>query len=127
MDKNGLVPNKMYKSGEVIFREGDTADRMYYICSGKVQVSSMKNGETVILATLREGEIFGEMALVDSQQRSATVTALENTWVYTFRANHIQEKLKDADPIIHTIMRILVSTVRDLNDRLAKATTTPKT
>ena len=119
-DKIELIPNKMVKKGDVIFWEGDAVDGMHYICCGKVEVSYSRDGKTTVLATLHEGEIFGEMGLVDSQPRSATVTAIENTWIYTFRANLVQEKLRGADPILPMMMKILVSTIRDLNDKLAK-------
>lgn len=120
-----LIPNKMFKKDEVVFNEGDAADGMYYICSGKVEIASINNGKKTVLAHMREGEIFGEMALVDNQPRSATVTALENTWVYTFRINHMQEKIKNLDPMMHSIMTILVATIRHLNDRLAKVESNP--
>lgn len=120
IDKIELIPNKMVKKGDVIFWEGDAADGMHYICSGKVEISATRDGKTTVFATLHEGEIFGEMALVDAQPRSATVTAVENTWLYTFRANLVQEKLKNADPILAMMMKILASSIRNLNEKIAK-------
>lgn len=119
-DKIELVPNKMVKKGDVIFWEGDAVDGMHFICSGKVEVTATRDGKTIKLATLHEGEIFGEMGLVDSKPRSATVTAVENTWLYTFRANLVQEKLAKADPILPMMMKILVNTIRELNEKMAK-------
>jgi CRP-like cAMP-binding protein len=61
--------------GDVIAREGEAGDCMYAVLSGAVEVSC--NGE--LLAMLEEGEVFGEMALLEEGPRSATVTAVTAT------------------------------------------------
>ncbi len=61
-----------YEDGETIIREGDNDPWLYFLLSGKVKIS--KRG--VVIGRLTEvGEIFGEMRIVDSMARSATVTA----------------------------------------------------
>ena len=61
-----------YEDGEAIIREGDNDPWLYFLLSGKVKIS--KRG--VVIGRLTEvGEIFGEMRIVDSMARSATVTA----------------------------------------------------
>ena len=64
---------RSYRKSEIIFEEGDTGNEMYLVHSGKVLVS-VKRGESekVKLAVLNPGDFFGEMALVDDCQRSAT-------------------------------------------------------
>lgn len=65
-----------YEDGEVIIREGDNDPWLYFLLSGKVQVS--KRG--VEISQLNEvGEIFGEMRIVDMMARSATVSAIGPT------------------------------------------------
>jgi len=65
------APVRAYKAGDVIFREGDKAEELYVIQSGKVEI---RLGNRV-LDTLPEHSIFGEMALIDSAPRSATAIA----------------------------------------------------
>jgi len=61
-----------YEDGETIIREGDNDPWLFFLLSGKVKIS--KRG--VLIGRLTEvGEIFGEMRIVDSMARSATVTA----------------------------------------------------
>ena len=60
------------KSGEVLFRTGDAATHMYAVLSGTVRVGSDK----VVYEDVPAGGIVGEMALIDHEPRSATVTAL---------------------------------------------------
>lgn len=70
------APNTMsYAPNSTIFREGETGTLMYAIRRGKVAVQV--RGQTV--DTLGEGEIFGEMALLDQAMRTATVVTLEET------------------------------------------------
>lgn len=65
-----------YEDGEVIIREGDNDPWLYFLLSGKVQVS--KRG--VEISQLSDvGEIFGEMRIVDMMARSATVSAIGPT------------------------------------------------
>jgi CRP/FNR family cyclic AMP-dependent transcriptional regulator len=65
------VPVRVFKQGEVIFHEGDPAKELFVIKSGRVDITSGNR----LLATLSENGIFGEMALIDKEPRSATVTA----------------------------------------------------
>jgi CRP/FNR family cyclic AMP-dependent transcriptional regulator len=65
------APSRSYKAGEVIFRQGDAADELYIVQSGKVEIRLGNR----LLDTLQELSIFGEMALIDHSPRSATAVA----------------------------------------------------
>ncbi|XP_035211559.1 cAMP-dependent protein kinase type II regulatory subunit-like [Stegodyphus dumicola] len=69
-----------FKSGEVVFNEGDDADGMYFIEEGVISVSkaSPKGKSPSEVAELSKGEYFGEMALVKKIPRSATITVVED-------------------------------------------------
>ena len=60
----------------VIFREGQRGYSAYLIERGEVEISIRRNGQDVKLASRGPGEVFGEMAIIDDQPRSATVTAI---------------------------------------------------
>lgn len=63
--------------GQVLFTEGDTADRLYAVLEGKVKLSrSSTDGQDTVLAVLGPGQVFGELSLFDPGQRSSTVTAM---------------------------------------------------
>ena len=73
-----------YEPGEVIVKQGGKGDAFYIINSGKVSVT-MKKGwlsSPKFLATLENGDFFGEMALLSTDPRSATITALEPTTAF---------------------------------------------
>jgi len=69
-----------YKKGEAIVKEGENAVAFYIIRAGKVDIIRGKGSKSQkTLATLGPGEFFGEMALLDSYPRSASVVATEVT------------------------------------------------
>ncbi|MFC1856186.1 cyclic nucleotide-binding domain-containing protein [Thermodesulfobacteriota bacterium] len=66
---------KNYKIGEAVIKEGDAGDSIFLIKSGRVMISTTKDGKTINLAKLNAGDFFGEIALVTGKPRTATVTA----------------------------------------------------
>ena len=70
---NLMVVNR----GDTVIQEGDEGDALYLIKDGEFSVSTTGMGEQpVVLATLKSGDFFGEVALISDQPRTATVTAL---------------------------------------------------
>ncbi len=77
LDERQAIAELHYEPGEVIFNEGDIGDFLYIIIKGKVEISRKKDGEKRVIAYLGEGEIFGEKALLNQIERSATATCAE--------------------------------------------------
>jgi CRP/FNR family cyclic AMP-dependent transcriptional regulator len=71
---------RRFRRNEVIFHQGDPGDALYVITEGAVKiVLPSPEGEEAIIATLRAGDFFGELALLDGEPHSATATAVEPT------------------------------------------------
>ncbi len=69
---------RRYRGGTTLFSEGDTADRVIVLLSGRVKVSyTTDEGDEILLAIRGLGELLGELSVLDGEPRSATVTALE--------------------------------------------------
>jgi len=76
--------HRHFRRGETIFHQGDPGDALHLVSSGAVKIvlPSAEGGEAII-ATLRGGDFFGELALLDGAARSATAVALEATETWT--------------------------------------------
>lgn len=85
------ISSKTFTAGERIFRQGDPGDRVYFIKSGEVEIyrEDKEKGET-ILARLRDGEYFGEMALLTDAPRNASARAGTKTEVLSIERDDFQ-------------------------------------
>jgi CRP-like cAMP-binding protein len=111
---------RTYRAGEVIFVEGDIGRALFILESGAVELTRRDaNGAPVRLYTLKPGEFFGEMALLESLPRSATATATEASRL------HLLYRTK-LDALLHSQPRIGVTILghlaRLLSARLRRAT-----
>jgi uncharacterized membrane protein len=76
----GLLVLREFKAPTRLFHAGERGDAMYLIESGRVQISvTDADGHEVTLSELHEGDFFGEMAMIDGHERSASATVLENS------------------------------------------------
>ena len=103
-----------YKAGEVIFRQGDSGSVFFVIKAGSVAVQSGNR----TLQVLGEGEIFGEMALVDSQPRSASVLAETDCVVVPIGEKQFLFMTSEAPYFALSVMKVLVQRLRSANSTL---------
>jgi len=71
------MTERRFEPGEIIFREGDPADYAYLIHSGRVEILKETGAGALTLAMLEDGDMFGEMGVLDATDRSATARAVE--------------------------------------------------
>jgi hypothetical protein len=102
----------------MIFREGDTTQEAYRILKGRVEISIAGDGKAVILAQLGEGDIFGEMAMVDERPRSASAQALEVTECEVLTAENFNEAVLQRPEILIPYLASFFERLRTANDRL---------
>lgn len=105
-----------FKQGEVIFREGDPPGALYIIEAGIVEISRGTGEDRMVVTERRGGDVFGEMALVDNQPRSATATALTDVHAYVISEEVFSSYINQLNPIIYKVFRSLVATIRDVNE-----------
>jgi len=71
---------RRFRRHEVIFHEGDPGDSLFVVSSGSVKIAlGSATGDEAIIATLGRGDFFGELSVLDGEERSATAVALEPT------------------------------------------------
>jgi CRP-like cAMP-binding protein len=107
-----------FKQGRVIFGQGDRSDLCYKIERGSVAIRMASydgtgNLQTFVAQTLGNGEVFGEMGIIDDAPRSASAVAVKNTTCVAYTADEIMDMLetnpKEAMAYIHTLIRRLRS------------------
>lgn len=100
---------------QIIFNEGDAGDCAYIIEKGRVLVYMTKDREEIPISVLGEGEIFGEMSLIDNQVRSGTVKALEDVRLTIVTREQLLERISKADTVVQLLMRVLLKRLRRNN------------
>ncbi len=107
---------KIFTPGQFLMKEGEDADEAYLINKGKVQVYRQTDcNYKVILGTLQEGDIVGEMALITDDKRSASVEALEDTEVSVLTKDILSRNLKKLPPYIEKMMSTLTRRLQTAN------------
>ncbi|MGH8711142.1 MAG: Crp/Fnr family transcriptional regulator [Burkholderiales bacterium] len=110
---------KNFAKHATIMREGDKTDALYIIASGKVKVVlSTVGGKEVILAILGKSELFGEMALLDEQPRSADVVAMEPTQLLVISKTDFINCLAHNPQMAFKIMQGLIQRLRNADRKI---------
>ncbi|WP_282048019.1 Crp/Fnr family transcriptional regulator [Sulfitobacter mediterraneus] len=85
------------QAGEVLFEQGDKGDALFAVVAGSLEISVLaQNGRKLGLAVMRQGELFGEIALFDPGDRTATATALEPSNVLRVRNTDVLDQIRKA-------------------------------
>jgi CRP/FNR family transcriptional regulator, cyclic AMP receptor protein len=95
-----IVQVTSYLPGDEIFAQGDEAHSLYVIKFGSVRIQQKSsNGDSIDVATLATGSHFGEMAFVDGEKRSATVSSIEPCEIVSLEFDELR-KVLDSNPAI---------------------------
>ncbi|WP_437394969.1 sigma 54-interacting transcriptional regulator [Flagellimonas lutimaris] len=94
-----------------IIEKGEVGDGMYAILKGKVKVHDRNH----LFGTLGQGECFGEYALLDSNPRSVSVTALEDTKVLKITSSHFRQLIETEKGFVSGILSVLIKRNRELD------------
>ena len=111
-----VLDRVVVEKGTNIFREGDGGMRAYVVQSGAVEIWRDIDGERVVYATIGEGGIFGEMALIDSKPRMAAARAAVGTTIICVTRQMFEEKLRKSDPFIRGLLNILADDIRSISN-----------
>ena len=117
------LPDKLqprrYQRGEVIFHEDDPADRMHIIVDGRVKISiATEDGRERDIALFQSGDCFGEMALLDGSNRSATATAVDATETMVLFRQGFLDFLGENPELAADVNTMLVQRLRNVNQML---------
>jgi CRP-like cAMP-binding protein len=104
--------------GETLFYKGSMGSQLYVLLGGQINIVNNKH----VIATMHMGDMFGEMALVESQPRSATAVAVEDSHVFVLAEESFDRLLtkKIAVQILMNIVKIFSRRLRDANKKIAQ-------
>jgi CRP/FNR family transcriptional regulator len=104
-----------------VFHEGDHSDACYIVRTGSFRVTrEHSDGRAITLATLGPGDIFGELAMLDGEVRSASVESLEDSELLALPANEVRALLARHPEITVKLVAALVRRLRTANERISR-------
>jgi CRP-like cAMP-binding protein len=119
-----LARRTTYRRGEVVFHRHDPADAVHLVVKGRFDVRiTTPLGDVIALAIRGPGETFGELAIVTSAERSATVTALEPGETLVVRGSELRRLAREHASVDEVLVRVLAEHVAFLSERLVEAYT----
>lgn len=117
---------KTLKPKDVLCCKGDPGNQLYGILSGSLKVTTTgTDGKDVMFGLMGAGEIIGEIALLDGEERSATVTAVEKTELLTLDRRELIPFLETNPSAAIGLAGVLAARVRQLSDRAEDRQTMP--
>ena len=96
-----------YQDGDVIFIENEPGEALHIIQKGKVKISKVVNQKESLLAILKTGDVFGEMALLEDKPRSATATAYGEVRTTSIKRDNFEIILKNRIQLVGKLISIL--------------------
>ncbi len=109
---------KTYKPGEIIFCEYEPGDEFYLILSGHVRITKIVSDNEKTLDIMGPGDIFGEMAILEQQPRSATVIAQDEVRVLVFNRENFELILKSNPQMALKLLKIFCKRIYDAKRQL---------
>ena len=117
---------KRIKAKDTLFRKGDPGNQLYGILDGCLKVTTTgTDGKDVVFNLMGPGEVLGEIALLDSEQRSATVVAVEDTELLTLDRRELIPFLEAHPRATIGLAGVLAARVRRLSERAEDRQTMP--
>lgn len=109
---------KDFPKGTLLFHEGDPGREMFIIQKGKVQVRKKVGSGEEVLAELGDGDFFGEMALLEGLNRSATVEAVEDSKILVIGPETFESLLRSNLEIAVKMLKKMAARLRSLDEHL---------
>jgi CRP/FNR family transcriptional regulator, cyclic AMP receptor protein len=112
---------RSFPKGVRVFHEGDHSDSCYIVRSGDLRVTrEHSDGRAIALATLGPGDIFGELAMLDGEARSASVEALTDSELLALPAGDVRALLRGNAEITVKLVIALTRRLRETNERISR-------
>ena len=109
---------RVYAKNNFLIKDNELGDDTFIIISGKVEISRVIDGKETIIETLEKGAVFGELAALTHNLRTATARALEKTEVMVISKTLMFDEIRKLPPWLEKIVFSLAGKVNSMNDRI---------
>lgn len=117
-----VAERRRFRRGQVVFHDDDPADALHLVSRGHFAVRvTIPTGETVLLAVIGAGDVFGELALVSDGRRGATVQAFSDGETLALHRDAFDVLRRARPQVDRSLAVILAERLRRLNDLLLEA------
>lgn len=110
---------RSWEKGAQIICEGDPGDSVYFILSGRAKVTLYgEEGGEIVLAVLKEGDMFGEMSIIDDKPRSANVEAIKDIECLIVKREAFLNYLRKHHRVYLTMFAYLTGRLREATRKI---------
>lgn len=121
-----VLERKTFQAGDRLFKEGEEGNLAFVLQSGVIEiVTNAGEDNEVVLATVGQGGIIGEMALLDNSNRMATARASQGGAAIVISRQMFEAKMKKADPFLRGLLNILADHVRRMSSEKSESIKPP--
>jgi CRP-like cAMP-binding protein len=111
--------NRVYPKETMIFSEGQPGEEMYIIQKGSVKITKIVDNNEVLLAVLKQGDMFGEMALLEAKPRSASAVAYEECQLLAVNKENFQRMVSTQPQLVTRLTQLLAERIWFIYKQLA--------
>jgi CRP-like cAMP-binding protein len=121
LDKKNADFNRIYPKATMICSEGEPGDELYIIQKGSVKITKIVEDNEVLLAMLKVGDIFGEMALLENRPRSASAIAHEDAHLLAVNRANFERMVRSQPQLITRLTQLLAERIWMVYRQLANS------
>ena len=108
-----FATERRVRRGQIVLQKGDSGSSMMAVLTGRMRISSVNaEGKEITLNVINPGQVFGEIALLDSQPRSADATAIEDTTLLVVERRHFMPFLASNQNLTLRMLAVLCERLR---------------
>jgi CRP-like cAMP-binding protein len=121
-----LCARRQLTAGQVLFQKGDKGDALFGIRKGQIRIETgTQKGERLTLNVLGPNDVFGEIALLDGQARTADAVASEPSEVFVLRRDDLFSYLEREPRVALRLIELLCQRIRWVSERMEEAVLLP--
>jgi CRP-like cAMP-binding protein len=111
--------NRFYPKDTMVFSEGMPGSELYILQKGSVKITKIVDNNEVLLAVLKAGDIFGEMAILENKPRSASAVAFEDAYLFAVNKANFERMVKTQPQIVTRLTTLLAERIWFIGKQLA--------